>query len=619
MTLYAEYLQSNLTKSPQNTLFAGLKVNKEYSDAVRNMIKAVGAQKTPQLTVNAESLAQGHMGFPGDKRVLTYEVTESQYPQFLHTPSQEPSEKSSSCCDYMVLQDIGPLLNFCCCSEAQQQHRPRASKSNTTAAIAWQILDIRRTRQIKDEGQKPTRAQKGCVGMQVSSPYWSPNQTRSKLRSPTRFCDSILEIFLLYNVCGVGETQEPHSRRPGAITPGRRAISALQGRSRRPSAEEGGLVGPKGSQTNTQTNLQVYQALLGSSASMQKQYYKPPGTLPWMIIQEPKGSACISLLPNRCPGTALCTTARNWGLCNREPKDHLSFQASLCLRSQRPDSCRNYTSPFSSRQPDENVFHGTISKANKSKGCFEAVSNILENAYQQLLAVQKGSVYTDAQMLASTSPKGYLLEKDKLTLFTKLNYRQKPGKPYFTGRRETYIYKVGQNGVYVKPKKSQSLHSKQGISTQRTDGRWKDLDSGIMADRVSSSSEGKKEMWRNCEDRMGSPLQKRHMKCQIASSTEMAGGPQDYTQEVRTSPVAAKITEAPDESPAICSSLPFSMSCLQTNQEAFASIRPVGAEGQPGQGRWRNCDQEQLCLRRTGRKVPPRYELLEYDPNDKAG
>lgn len=45
MTLYAEYLQSNLTKSPQNTLFAGLKVNKEYSDAVRNMIKAVGAQK----------------------------------------------------------------------------------------------------------------------------------------------------------------------------------------------------------------------------------------------------------------------------------------------------------------------------------------------------------------------------------------------------------------------------------------------------------------------------------------------------------------------------------------------------------------------------------------------
>lgn len=39
-------------------------------------------------------------------------------------------------------------------------------------------------------------------------------------------------------------------------------------------------------------------------------------------------------------------------------------------------------------------------------GCFEAVSNILENAYQQLLAVQKGSVYTDAQMLASTSPKG---------------------------------------------------------------------------------------------------------------------------------------------------------------------------------------------------------------------
>lgn len=43
--LYAEYLQSNLTKSPQNTLFAGLKVNEEYSDAVRNMIKAVGAQK----------------------------------------------------------------------------------------------------------------------------------------------------------------------------------------------------------------------------------------------------------------------------------------------------------------------------------------------------------------------------------------------------------------------------------------------------------------------------------------------------------------------------------------------------------------------------------------------
>lgn len=81
------------------------------------------------------------------------------------------------------------------------------------------------------------------------------------------------------------------------------------------------------------------------------------------------------------------------------------------------------------------------------------------------------------------------------------------------------------------------------------------------------------------------------------------------SQEVRTSPVAAKITEAPDESPAICSSLPFSMSCLQTNQEAFASIRPVGAEGQPGQGRWRNCDQEQLCLRRTGRKVPPRYEV----------
>lgn len=32
------------------------------------------------------------------------------------------------------------------------QHRPRASKSNTTAAIAWQILDIRRARQIKDEG-----------------------------------------------------------------------------------------------------------------------------------------------------------------------------------------------------------------------------------------------------------------------------------------------------------------------------------------------------------------------------------------------------------------------------------------------------------------------------------
>lgn len=29
-------------------------------------------------------------------------------------------------------------------------------------------------------------------------------------------------------------------------------------------------MGPKGSQTNTQTNLQVYQALLGSSASMQK-------------------------------------------------------------------------------------------------------------------------------------------------------------------------------------------------------------------------------------------------------------------------------------------------------------------------------------------------------------
>lgn len=27
-----------------------------------------------------------------------------------------------------------------------------------------------------------------------------------------------------------------------------------------------------------------------------------------------------------------------------------------------------YSSPFSSRQPDENVFHGTISKANKSKG-----------------------------------------------------------------------------------------------------------------------------------------------------------------------------------------------------------------------------------------------------------
>lgn len=35
----------------------------------------------------------------------------------------------------------------------------------------------------------------------------SPSQTRSKLRSPTRFCDSILEIFLLYNVCGVGEVR----------------------------------------------------------------------------------------------------------------------------------------------------------------------------------------------------------------------------------------------------------------------------------------------------------------------------------------------------------------------------------------------------------------------------
>lgn len=43
--LYAEYVQSNLTNSPQNTWFAGLEVNKEYSDAVRNMMKAVGAQK----------------------------------------------------------------------------------------------------------------------------------------------------------------------------------------------------------------------------------------------------------------------------------------------------------------------------------------------------------------------------------------------------------------------------------------------------------------------------------------------------------------------------------------------------------------------------------------------
>lgn len=43
--LYAENLQSTLTKCQQNTLFAGLKVNKEYSDAVQNVIKAVGAQK----------------------------------------------------------------------------------------------------------------------------------------------------------------------------------------------------------------------------------------------------------------------------------------------------------------------------------------------------------------------------------------------------------------------------------------------------------------------------------------------------------------------------------------------------------------------------------------------
>lgn len=46
----------------------------------------------------------------------------------------------------------------------------------------------------------------------------SPNQTRSKLRSPTKFCDSILQIFLLYNVLwsGGGERQgeelpEPHT------------------------------------------------------------------------------------------------------------------------------------------------------------------------------------------------------------------------------------------------------------------------------------------------------------------------------------------------------------------------------------------------------------------------
>lgn len=85
--------------------------------------------------------------------------------------------------------------------------------------------------------------------------------------------------------------------------------------------------------------------------------------------------------------------------------------------------------------------------------------------------------------------------------------------------------------TYRKPSGTKHVLQMTSWYTDKTNLVWahfnltpvQSLDSGIMADRVNSSSEGKKEMWRNCEDRMGSPLQKRHMKCQIASSTEMAG------------------------------------------------------------------------------------------------
>ena len=50
-------------------------------------------------------------------------------------------------------------------------------------------------------------------------------------------------------------------------------------------------------------------------------------------------------------------------------------------------------------------------------------------------------------------PLYYLLEKDKLALLSKLSSSQRPGKPYFTGRRETYIYKLGQNSIYAKHQK----------------------------------------------------------------------------------------------------------------------------------------------------------------------